>query len=97
MARQYWGRGCWRGGWMAATALGVVAGVLGLYRPGTAAPKEEKEPFANAVAQRAEMIGLLKEIQAQLKEQNSLLSSGKLTVVVEAAKAEQAATEEASE
>jgi hypothetical protein len=71
----------------AATTL--IAGVLGLYRTVAAAPKEEREPFANAVAQRAEMIALLKDIQAQLKEQNQLLASGKLTVVVQTEKKEE--------
>jgi hypothetical protein len=70
-----------------ATAL--IAGVLGLYRTGAAAQKEEREPFANAVAQRAEMIALLKDIQAQLKEQNQLLGSGKLTVIVQTEKKEE--------
>jgi len=67
-------------------AILLTAGVLGLYRTGVGAPKEEREPFANAVAQRAEMIALLKEIHAQLKEQNQLLASGKLTVVVQTEK-----------
>jgi hypothetical protein len=71
----------------AATAL--IAGVLGLYRTGAAAPKEEREPFANAVAQRSEMIALLKDIQAQLKEQNQLLTSGKLTVLLQTEKKEE--------
>ena len=75
--------------------IALTGGVLGFGNPrywplgpgtGSAAPKEEREPFANAVAQRAEMIALLKEIHAQLKEQNELLNSGKLTVVVQAAK-----------
>ena len=76
-------------------AIALTAGMLGFGNPrywplgpgtGSAAPKEEREPFANAVAQRAEMIALLKEIHAQLKEQNQLLSSGKLTVVVQTEK-----------
>ena len=66
----------------------LIVGMLGLYRAGSAAPKEEREPFANSVAQRAEMIALLKDIHARLKEQNELLNSGKLTVVVEADKKE---------
>ena len=56
--------------------------VLGLYRPSTAAPPEESQPFANAVEQRAEMITQLKEVVAELKEQNALLRSGELKVVV---------------
>lgn len=70
-------------------AIALTAGVLGLYRTGSAAPKEEREPFANAVAQRNEMIAILKEIHAQLKEQNQLLSSGKLTVVLQTEKKEE--------
>jgi 2-iminoacetate synthase ThiH len=70
-------------------AIALISGVLGLNRTGSAAPKEEREPFANAVAQRAEMIALLKDIQAQLKEQNQLLGSGKLTVIVQTEKKEE--------
>jgi type II secretory pathway component PulM len=65
---------------MAAGAL--VLCVLGLYQPGSAAPRGENEPFANAVEQRAEMIAQLREINALLKEQNALLRSGGLRVVV---------------
>lgn len=80
--------------WMVLATLNtLVVGVLCLYRPGPetnafAAPKEAAEPFANAVGQRAEMIALLKDIQAQLKEQNALLASGKLQVVVQPRAAE---------
>jgi hypothetical protein len=55
--------------------------MLGLYRPGTAAPPP-KEPFANAVEQRAEMIEQLRAVVAELKEQNALLKSGALQVIV---------------
>jgi hypothetical protein len=84
-----------RAPWLVFAAIALTAGMLGFGSPsdwplgpgtGSAAPKEEREPFANAVAQRAEMIALLKGIHAQLKEQNQLLSSGKLTVVVQTEK-----------
>lgn len=65
--------------WTVLVVLNVLfASVLCFYRPGQAAAPE---PFANATGQRAEMIELLKEIRAQLKEQNELLASGKLQVV----------------
>jgi hypothetical protein len=46
--------------------------------PGTATP-----PFANSVEQRFETIDQLKQINAQLKEQNAFLRSGALRVIVE--------------
>jgi len=56
--------------------------VLGFYQTSHAQPEQrDNQPFANAVAQRMEMIGLLKEISAQLKQQNELLRSGKLRVI----------------
>jgi DNA-binding sugar fermentation-stimulating protein len=54
--------------------------VLSFYRSSTAAPAAA--PFANAVTQRGEMIKHLKELNSLLKEQNALLRSGKLKVVV---------------
>lgn len=56
--------------------------VLGFYRPTSAAPPQDTQPFANSVEQRAEMIAQLKDILAELKEQNALLRSGNLKVVV---------------
>ena len=41
------------------------------------------QPFANAVEQRIEMIGQLREINAELKAQNALLRSGTLKVVID--------------
>lgn len=58
----------------------LICGVLSLYRTSDAAPAPA-EPFANAVAQRNEMIAYLKEIRDLLKEQNALLKSGELRVV----------------
>ena len=65
---------------VAINVLGLC--VLGFYRPTTAAPPEDAQPFANSVAQRGEMIAELKDIVAELKEQNALLRSGDLKVVV---------------
>jgi len=56
--------------------------VLGFHQTSTAAPKENNEPFANAVAQRAEMISLLKEISAEVKAQHALMQSGTMKVIV---------------
>ena len=63
----------------------MVLCMLGLYQPTPAAPREE-QAFANAVEQRLEMIRLLRETNALLKEQNELLRSGKLRVTVEPVK-----------
>ena len=73
-----------RTGWallIAANALCYC--VLSFYQTTAAAPpKGNPPPFANAVQQRMEMIGHLKEIKELLKEQNALLRSGNLKVVV---------------
>jgi hypothetical protein len=47
-----------------------------------AAPAAPTPPFANAVEQRIEMIEQLKQVNALLKEQNALLRSGTLKVIV---------------
>lgn len=63
--------------------LNVLFGcVLCFYQSGQAAPKEATAPFTNPTEQRAETVKLLQEISAQLKEQNALLASGKLQVVI---------------
>ena len=72
-----------RAGW----ALLIVANVLfccvlGFYRATDAAAPKPQPPFANAVEQRMEMITELKEIKKLLKEQNALLRSGEVKVVV---------------
>ena len=72
-----------RAGWV----LLIVAGalfycVLSFYRTSEAAPRPPVEPFANSVQQRMEMIAQLKEIKDLLKEQNALLRSGTLKVIV---------------
>jgi len=56
--------------------------VLSFYESTTAAPKGARQPFANAVEQRAEMVRQLEDITALLKEQNALLRGGKLQVNV---------------
>jgi len=57
--------------------------VLGFYQAKAASPRPGgKPPFANSVEQRMEMIRLLKEVNEQLKQQNALLRSGKLRVIV---------------
>jgi hypothetical protein len=65
-----------------SAAVAAVVCVLGFQQTGSAQPKPMHEPFANSVAQQAEMIQVLKDIHQQLKEQNALLRSGRLTVVV---------------
>jgi hypothetical protein len=60
----------------------VGLGVLGLYQPKAALTQEAPPPFANAVEQRNEMIAQLKEISTQLREQNALLHSGNMKVLV---------------
>ena len=56
--------------------------VLGFYWPTAAAPAKPRQPFANSVEQRMEMIKELREIRMLLKEQNELLRSGPIRVVV---------------
>jgi hypothetical protein len=57
--------------------------VLGLHQATVAAPQGGQPPFANSVEQRAETNRQLAEIAGLLKEQNALLRSGKLTVIVQ--------------
>ena len=71
-------------------AMVPLGGVLNLYRATDAAPPNPPVPLANAVEQRIEMIGHLKDIVSQLREQNKLLreqndllKSGKLKVIVD--------------
>jgi hypothetical protein len=73
-----------RTGWALVVAANVLfCCVLSFTEVGnTASGASANEPFANSVAQRMEMIRLLGEINEQLKEQNALLRSGELKVVV---------------
>ncbi len=69
--------------WPLLLVAGVLfLGVLSFYRTSPAAPSGTKQPFANAVAQRQEMIEELKEISRLLREQNELLRSGRVKVKV---------------
>lgn len=61
----------------------VILCVLGFYGTSQAQPNEPNLPFANAVEQRIEIINQLKQLNEQIKEQNALLRSGKLKVVVD--------------
>lgn len=71
-----------RPGWLLLfIAIAVCYGVLNLL-PSHAAPAAGGQPVANPAEQRMEMIAELKEIKALLKEQNALLRSGNLKVVV---------------
>ncbi len=73
-----------RTGWALLVAANVLCYcVLSFYQADAASPRAGvKPPFANSVQQRMEMISLLRDINDQLKQQNALLRSGKLKVVV---------------
>ena len=69
----------------ALTTITLLAAccMLGLYQTGTAAPPKGSEiPFVPPAEQRVEMVNLLREIRDALKEQNELLRSGSLRVVI---------------
>jgi hypothetical protein len=65
-----------------SAAVAAVVYVLGFSGAGSAQPPKSHEPYANTVAQQAEMIQLLKEINLQLKDQNQLLRDGTLNVTL---------------
>lgn len=65
-----------------SAAVAAAVCVLGFYRDGAAQPPKSHEPFANAAAQNAEMVQLLRDISRQLKDQNELLRSGAVQVSV---------------
>ena len=74
-----------RTGWALLIAANVLCYcMLSFYQTTAVAqrPAPSKPPFANSVQQRSEMVGLLREIKQCLQEQNALLRSGKLKVVV---------------
>ncbi len=58
--------------------------MLGLQQPTSKAQQNTNGelPFANSVVQRFDAIDQLKQINAQLKEQNAFLRSGNLRVLV---------------
>jgi hypothetical protein len=66
---------------LTATTIALIC-VLGFYQSSGAQQAGPTQPFANAVEQRAEIIIQLKQLNASLKEQNALLRSGELRVVV---------------
>ena len=74
----------WPSALLGAAAAGMLC-MLGLSQP-IATAQSDKQPFANAVEQRQEMVQLLRDGNALLKEQLELLRSGKLHVVSEPAK-----------
>jgi hypothetical protein len=55
--------------------------VLSFYQASTAAPPANM-PFANSIEQRLEMLQELKEIKELLKQQNVLLRSGEVKVII---------------
>ena len=66
----------WR--WIASLApCAAILCMLSFYQTRAAAPRKNRQPFANAVEQRMEIIRQLKETNALLKEQNALLRAGK--------------------
>ena len=73
-----------RTSWALLVAASVLCYcVLSFYQADAATPRGGgKPPFANSVEQRMEMIRLLRDIKDELKQQNALLRSGKLKVVV---------------
>jgi hypothetical protein len=75
----------WSSALLGAAAASLVC-VLGLCQPTATAQSEGSGTFANAIEQRREMIGLLRDNNALLKEQVELLRSGKLQVIVQPAK-----------
>jgi hypothetical protein len=75
--------------WPSAVLGAAVAGMLcmlGLLQPSATAQSEEGATFANAIEQRREIIGLLRDSNALLKEQIEVLRSGKLQVITQPAK-----------
>ena len=76
-----------RTGWALLIAANVLFYcVLSFYRATDAAPINPRQPaqlpFANAVTQREQIINQLRELNESIKEQNMLLRSGNLKVIV---------------
>lgn len=73
----------WNAPWAVLTAANVLFFcVLGFYKSSSAQPREGNVPFPIPEEQRGEMINLLTEVKQLLKEQNAILRSGNLRVVV---------------
>ncbi len=60
----------------------AVVCVLGLMGSTSAQNVPPQGPFINAVEQQLEIVNQLKALNAQIKEQNTLLRSGALQVIV---------------
>lgn len=73
-----------RAAWAVLLAANALCwGVLSFYQTSDASQKTGGQPpFANSVEQRLEMVGYLRDIRDLLKEQNALLQSGGVKVVV---------------
>ena len=72
-----------RAGWALLLTFNILGYcILSLCQATTAATPKGEQSLANPVEQRAEMIAELKEIKQLLKEQNALLQSGNLKVVI---------------
>lgn len=70
-------------GWALLLALNVVGYcVLSFYQTSHAGSPIGSPPFANTTESRLEMVEQLKEIKELLKEQNALLRSGEVKVIV---------------
>jgi hypothetical protein len=65
------------------TANVLIWGVLSFYETRAAPPSNPKLPFANSIEQRGDIVRELRVVSDLLREQNALLRSGKLKVVVE--------------
>ena len=71
-------------GMVILTAANVfLACMLGFQQTTSQAQQSGRQPFANSVEQRGEMIEQLKSLNAALREQNELLRSGQLKVVID--------------
>jgi hypothetical protein len=69
--------------WATLLLLNAFAfGMLGLYQTSHAGSPGGSPPFANTSETRLEMVEQLKEIRDLLKEQNALLRSGEVKVIV---------------
>jgi hypothetical protein len=72
-----------RTGWILLLVLNALAYcVLGFYQTSMAGSPIGSPPFANTSESRLEMVEQLKEIKDLLKEQNALLRSGDVKVIV---------------
>ena len=68
--------------WMVVATNALVLCVLGFYRNSPAAPGGQTLPFGDSGAQRTEIVEQLKQVNRLLRQQNVLLESGRLTVVL---------------